>query len=1071
MPRENRKISSESDVSQNGALMDKLHYFTDVINTTVIYSSKYKLLDVMSSSDLDLVMSKMTSIAANIKHAKSILTDVSGTTDCAIADMQTITDELSIIFKNYGTGNFDDIITICFGTDFLRNFVTQVDHSKVDIIRKYFHPTGYKLMTRNSKNVTIKTKNNRVMEDFQIVDSCKQLDCIDMCRASTKFQVRVYGMKVCIIDETGNKTMIIRGIMDDVYIPCLDSPFLTDRLSELRAIEDDLGFQKFVDCITIKEILCGSSLELHQKYIGYKSQVTMFNQKDIQQVINDFLTTELYIQRQTLIQMLLSNRCDSKYISYLLYDLLSSDSNSSVDTHEQTLLYDSLPFIIRKSFKDAMKDTIKYTTDLANFSSSKIPLEQQICLIKASDSVKEKAMIKLKEVKSKSDDTGSKARQYLEGLLKIPFGIILEEKMLTVSKNLRRSVKDYIVNCRKLYNISIPDIENICLYELIQLMGDIRKDYMDILSTDELNQMTVYVRKSKKRELVQLVQRINSMFRNASNIDERISYAHKKNKQIQDEIIGIITNTDYNSMIKEYYYFINYDNIKMEIYKIVKEDLKLIDKSREDVKNYMSHVRTELESSVHGHSKAKRQIERIIGQWMNGDNDGYAFGFEGPPGVGKTSLAKKGIATCLKDNNGENRPFALIAVGGASNGSVFEGHNYTYVGSTWGKICDILMETKCMNPIIFIDELDKISRTEHGKEIVGILTHLIDGTQNDKFQDKYFSGVELDLSKVLFVFSYNDVELVDRILLDRIHRVKFKSLTLEDKLIISRDFIIPEILGKMGMKNSLSFSDETITLLIDTYTNEAGVRKLKELLFEIISEINLLLLDGSTTIRVPTEVSFEDIKTIYLKEHHMRIKYTIHLNPSIGLINGLWANAVGDGGVLAIEAKWFPTTTFLDLKLTGMQGDVMKESMNVAKTLAWDLSNATSTTTWLKSFKKTNKQGIHIHCPDGATPKDGPSAGTAITVAIYSLFNNRPIRNDIAITGEITLHGNITAIGGLDNKLYGGLAAGVKEYIFPSENKKDFQEFIERMEGTDKLDGIQFHEVSTIQEVFSLVFT
>ena len=180
---------------------------------------------------------------------------------------------------------------------------------------------------------------------------------------------------------------------------------------------------------------------------------------------------------------------------------------------------------------------------------------------------------------------------------------------------------------------------------------------------------------------------------------------------------------------------------------------------------------------------------------------------------------------------------------------------------------------------------------------------------------------------------------------------------------------------------------------------------------------------------------------------------------------------MGDGGVLAIEAKWFPTTTFLDLKLTGMQGDVMKESMNVAKTLAWDLSNPTSTTTWLKSFKKNNKQGIHIHCPDGATPKDGPSAGTAITVAIYSLFNNRPIRNDIAITGEITLHGNITAIGGLDNKLYGGLAAGVKEYIFPSENKKDFQEFIERMEGTDKLDGIQFHEVSTIQEVFNLVFT
>ena len=218
------------------------------------------------------------------------------------------------------------------------------------------------------------------------------------------------------------------------------------------------------------------------------------------------------------------------------------------------------------------------------------------------------------------------------------------------------------------------------------------------------------------------------------------------------------------------------------------------------------------------------------------------------------------------------------------------------------------------------------------------------------------------------------------------------------------------------------------------------------------------------------EVTFEDIKTIYLKEHHMRIKHIIHTAPVIGLINGLWANALGDGGTLAIEAKFYPTTTFLDLKLTGMQGDVMKESMNVAKTLAWDLSSTAITKEWVKKFKQTNKQGIHIHCPDGATPKDGPSAGTAITVVIYSLLNQQPIKNDIAITGEITLQGKVTAIGGLDNKITGGIAANVKEFIYPSENKKDFQDFYERMEGTEKLQGITFHEVSTITEVFELVF-
>ena len=146
---------------------------------------------------------------------------------------------------------------------------------------------------------------------------------------------------------------------------------------------------------------------------------------------------------------------------------------------------------------------------------------------------------------------------------------------------------------------------------------------------------------------------------------------------------------------------------------------------------------------------------------------GYAFGFEGPPGTGKTTLAKRGISKCLIDYEGNTRPFAFIALGGSSNGSTLEGHNYTYVGSTYGRIVDILMETKCMNPIIYIDELDKISKTEHGKEIVGILTHLTDTTQNDTWCDKYFSGVKLDLSRVLFIFSYNDPSLIDKILLDR----------------------------------------------------------------------------------------------------------------------------------------------------------------------------------------------------------------------------------------------------------------------------------------------------------------
>ena len=247
------------------------------------------------------------------------------------------------------------------------------------------------------------------------------------------------------------------------------------------------------------------------------------------------------------------------------------------------------------------------------------------------------------------------------------------------------------------------------------------------------------------------------------------------------------------------------------------------------------------------------------------------------------------------------------------------------------------MDKKCMNPIIFIDELDKVSKTEHGKEIIGILTHLIDSTQNDVFEDKYFSGIDLDLSKALFIFSYNDVDAIDRVLLDRIHRVKFKHLSLDDKLTISRDFLLPEIYDKMGLTGMISIPTEVVEFIIEEYTSEPGVRKLKELLFEIVGEINLSILQNGTDYDIPFVVCCDDVRYRYLKERHSVRITMVPTESRAGVINGLWANAMGKGGILPIETHYFPCGTFLDMKLTGMQGDVMKESMTVAKTLAWSL--------------------------------------------------------------------------------------------------------------------------------------
>jgi ATP-dependent Lon protease len=177
-----------------------------------------------------------------------------------------------------------------------------------------------------------------------------------------------------------------------------------------------------------------------------------------------------------------------------------------------------------------------------------------------------------------------------------------------------------------------------------------------------------------------------------------------------------------------------------------------------------------------------------------------------------------------------------------------------------------------MNPIIFIDELDKVSRTENGKEIIGILTHLVDSTQNDTFQDKYFNGIDVDLSKALFIFSYNDPASIDKILLDRIHRIQFEHLTLDDKLVVTRNHILPEICTNMGIHNDIYLSDDNILYIINNYTNEPGIRKFKELLFEIIGEINLsnLCCDFEKNVQRPINVTNEEIKSIYLKKHHIR---------------------------------------------------------------------------------------------------------------------------------------------------------------------------------------------------------
>tara|TARA_B100001287_G_scaffold86878_1_gene72726 strand:- start:2463 stop:4595 length:2133 start_codon:yes stop_codon:yes gene_type:complete len=307
-----------------------------------------------------------------------------------------------------------------------------------------------------------------------------------------------------------------------------------------------------------------------------------------------------------------------------------------------------------------------------------------------------------------------------------------------------------------------------------------------------------------------------------------------------------------------------------------------IDKGVDACNDFMMNARNSLDKCTHGLNDAKTQIMQMLGQWLsNPSAAGSAIAIKGPMGTGKTTLVKEGISQIL------GREFAFIALGGNSDGSFLEGHSYTYEGSSWGKIVQILMECKSMNPVIYFDELDKVSDTPRGEEIIGILTHLTDISQNTEFHDKYFSELSFDLSKCLFIFSYNDESKVNPILRDRMYRVETKGYSTKEKMIIAKDYLLPKIRKQVNFKDEdLIVSDEAIDHLITNtcYTmNEDGVRNLKRCLEVIHTKLNLFRLVSSDNKNKITDIKLDvQFPFTVLKEHiDIIIKKNDSINPSL----------------------------------------------------------------------------------------------------------------------------------------------------------------------------------------------
>ena len=453
-------------------------------------------------------------------------------------------------------------------------------------------------------------------------------------------------------------------------------------------------------------------------------------------------------------------------------------------------------------------------------------------------------------------------------------------------------------------------------------------------------------------------------------------------------------------------------------------------RSNIDIPNHINAIKTEFNNIVYGHEESKNYALKLILQSINNPNNkiGNVFGLCGPPGTGKTSMAE--IFAKAFDV-----PFNFINLSGITNGSYLVGHSYTYEGSKNGIIVDKLIESKCMNPLFFFDELDKVSLTNDGREIINLLIHMTDPTNNTMFNDKYFSNIDIDLSKAIFVFSFNDKQNISPILLDRIKMIKINGYTTDEKIKITKEYTLPKLYLECRIDNKFVFPDDVIKFIINNYTLEGGIRKLNEILFDILCELNLRKVIHNKSIK---KLTINYITDDLLKSKRCISNVQIDPISKIGIMNGLYATDAGYGSILKIQAvKVYEQNANLSIVNTGSLRDVIKESIQVARTFVLTHLNR-------KYIDYNRDYKIHIHFPDGATPKDGPSAGCAIAICLISLLTKRSIKNNIAMTGEIDMYGNSLAVGGLEHKFDGAKKSGVNIVYYPKQNEKDVQIILDK---------------------------
>lgn len=441
----------------------------------------------------------------------------------------------------------------------------------------------------------------------------------------------------------------------------------------------------------------------------------------------------------------------------------------------------------------------------------------------------------------------------------------------------------------------------------------------------------------------------------------------------------------------------------------------------------------------------ERILEFIAVRKLSPNIKGQIICLVGPPGVGKTSVAKS-LAKAL------NRKYERISLGGVHDEAEIRGHRKTYIGAMPGSIIEAVIRTKTSNPLILLDEIDKLASDYKGDPSSALLEAL-DPEQNNTFRDHYIE-IPFDLSKVLFVTTANDKNEIPAPLLDRMEVIELFSYTHEEKFNIAKKHLIPKQLKENGIKASqLHFTDNAIHSIIDGYTREAGVRTLERTFAKVMRKAAVKITEGYTGKISVKPTGLEP----YLGPKKYKPESQGHKD-EVGVVNGLAWTSVG-GEMLKVEAVKMPGTG--KLELTGSLGDVMKESARTAYSYIRSISEALPLD--MDFYKNTD---IHIHFPEGAVPKDGPSAGIAITTAVVSALTGIPVRADIAMTGEVTLTGNVLPIGGLKEKTMAAYRNGIKTVLIPEENVSDLKEIDDAVK-----ENVDFISVSKADEVLSLALS